>query len=111
MRNTGRFDWVLLAATSLEVRARMESWLEARQTFIGLRNSLFNATRAMQKHTAALDKSDVPRPDLAPLADSLFADFMEELSDDFMREGRAQPRVQRREWPAEVARLRAEVDE
>jgi antitoxin VapB len=30
----------------------------------------------------------------------LFFEGVEELSDDFMKEGRTQPEVERREWPA-----------
>ena len=30
----------------------------------------------------------------------LFFEGVEELSDDFMREGRVQPEAERREWPA-----------
>src|SRR5205814_345628 len=54
---------------------------QSRQSFVGLRNSLFNASRVLQKQTQGVDASGEPRPELAEQADALSVEFLKALSD------------------------------
>jgi cysteinyl-tRNA synthetase len=60
---------------------------QSRQSFIGLRNALFNATRVLQKQTQGVDESDKPVDEVTKAADALMKEYAEALADDFNTPG------------------------
>jgi cysteinyl-tRNA synthetase len=56
---------------------------QSRQSFIGLRNALFNATRVLQKQARGVDESNQPTEAVAKQADALIVEYSEALTDDF----------------------------